>query len=196
MVMPFTRSNNFSNSTGFSLIELMVTVAIAAILMMVALPSLRSIVLGNQIQAASSEFQSALALARAEAIKRGGDARVTIVANTGTASAPIWTSGATVFYDTTNNANGSVPPTDASKLLMQTSPMATAVTGTTNFSSLTYNGFGRTVSASGGLAGGTAAFGSADYGWRCVIVSLQGRSRTVVMSNADYAAVGGGCPTN
>lgn len=194
--MSITRSNIRNNFTGFTLIELMVTVAIAAILMMIALPSLRSIVLGNQIQAASSEFQSALALARAEAIKRGGDARVTIVANTGTTNAPIWTSGATVFYDTTTDANKNVPPTDASKLLMQTSPMGTAVTGTTNFSSLTYNGLGRTISASGGLAGGTAAFGSADYGWRCVVVSLQGRARTVVMSNADYAAAGGGCPTN
>ena len=195
--MVLTRSNSRINTTGFTLIELMVTVAIAAILIMVALPSLRGIVLGNQIQAASSEFQSALAMARAEAIKRGGDARVTIVASKGSSSTPTWTSGVTVFYDTTSNANANVAQgIDASKLLMQTSPTATAVAVSTNFSSLTYNGLGRTIGASGGLAGGTAAFGSADYGWRCVIVSLQGRSRTVVMSNEDYVAVGGGCPTN
>ncbi len=177
---------------GLTLVELLVVIALVGILSMIAIPSLRDMVMRNRIQAASSEFQSALAMARGEAIKRGGDAKVTIVANTGTAAIPNWASGVTVFYDTTSNANGNVPSTDATTLLMSTSPVSAGVTSTSNLTYITFNGFGRTVSTTGAPLGGTVAFGATDSTWRCVIINLQGRSRTVELTNANYVANGCG----
>ena len=185
-------------SKGFTLVELLVTVSIAAILLGIATPSLQGIVLSNRVQSASSEFQSALAMARSEATKRGGDARVTIVANSKNGTAPVWTSGVTVFYDTTSNANNDAPPTDASTLLMKTSAFPDGVVVNVSFNHLIYNGLGRSISSSGAPLGGTAAFGANNSTWHCNIISLSGRARSARVSSAVYYAPSpaGGCPTS
>lgn len=187
-------SNPSNKIRGFTTVELLVTLAIAAILMAVAAPSLRSMFMLNRVQGAASEFQSALMIARAEAIKRGGDARVTIVANSMTGGTPDWTSGLTVFYDETANANGNAPTTDGSKLIMKTSALPDGVAASVNFNHLIYNGRGRSISSSGGFLSGTAAFGTSESDWRCLIISISGRVRSETVSNAAYLAVG--CPTN
>lgn len=175
---------------GFTLTELLVTIAIAAILLAVTAPSLRNIVLSNRIQGAAAEFQSALSIARAEAIKRGVDARVTVVANSksGTPLTPNWASGVTVFYDTTSNANGDAPPTDASKLIMKTGALPADVSASVNFNHIIYNGMGRTINSAGTPLGGTVAFGASDVDWRCTIISLTGRIRSTKVSSAAYNA--------
>lgn len=55
---------------GFTLLELMVTVAVLAIVMSVAVPSFVNLVNGNRLTAQSNEILAALLLARTEAIKR------------------------------------------------------------------------------------------------------------------------------
>lgn len=55
---------------GFTLIELMVTVAILAILAVIAIPNLQDFLVRTQRQQVTSEIVSGLALARSEAIKR------------------------------------------------------------------------------------------------------------------------------
>jgi type IV fimbrial biogenesis protein FimT len=77
-------------STGFTLIELMITLAIAAVLLTVALPSMRTFIENSRIKAASFDVQSALILARSEAIKRNADVTLT---STGGAN---WKSGWTI----------------------------------------------------------------------------------------------------
>lgn len=176
--------------SGLTLIELMVVVAIVGILIALAAPSFQGLIMKNKVQAAASEFQSALALARSEAIKRGGDARVTVVANSLSGSNAVWTSGMTVFYDITSNANGNAPPSDASKLIMQTGAMETDVLVSVNFNAITYNGFGRSISSTGAPLGGTAAFGSTDSDWICNVVSLSGRLSTKTVTNAAYNSIG------
>jgi type IV fimbrial biogenesis protein FimT len=181
---------------GFSLIELLVTLAIAGVLVVVAAPSLQSLIMKNRVQSTASEFQSALSMARGEAIKRGGDARLTVVANAKTSGNPDWTTGFTVFFDTTSNANGDAPSTDAKSLVMQTSAAPSGVQATVNFNHIIYNGYGRSINSNGSPLAGVAAFGSADSDWICTIISLSGRARSVTVSNAAYNASGGGCPTN
>lgn len=198
--MKFQPTHGGLSQQGFTLTELLVTIAIASILVAVAAPPFRSMIISNRIQGASSEFQSALAIARAEAIKRGGDARVTIVANTniGTGTQPNWASGVTVFYDTTANANGDVPPTTNLNVIMKTSPVAADVNAAVDVGGpkhIIYNGLGRTISNTGAMLGGTAAFGSAESEWRCTIISTAGRVRSVKISNAAYVA-NPGCPTS
>lgn len=57
-------------SGGFTLVELMAVVAIAAILGSLAVPSFRNLLLNQRLAAASSNFAAALSLARTEAIQR------------------------------------------------------------------------------------------------------------------------------
>lgn len=56
---------------GFTLIELMVALVVLAVLASIALPSFRTFIGEQRLKAASFELQSALLLARSEAIKRG-----------------------------------------------------------------------------------------------------------------------------
>jgi len=98
---------------GFTLIELMVTISIAAILLGVAIPSFTSTITSNRLTTNANELVTALNLARSEAIKRGQ--QVTI-RRKGTTSAQ-WESGWDVFVDSDGsnafNDNGTAPLCEA-----------------------------------------------------------------------------------
>lgn len=55
---------------GFTLVELLVTVAVAAILMVVAVPNFNRMILSNRLSAAANDVVLAVNTARMEAIKR------------------------------------------------------------------------------------------------------------------------------
>jgi len=65
---------------GFTLIELMATVAVMGILAVVAVPAMAGLVHANRLAAANGNLTAALQLARSEAIRRG--ASVTVCAST------------------------------------------------------------------------------------------------------------------
>ena len=93
--------------TGFTLIELMVTIAVLAILMTIAIPSFQNMVLNNRIVAQANQLITALNYARSEAVKRAAPATVCST-NGGTACAGSmnWSTGWLVFADA--NENGAV----------------------------------------------------------------------------------------
>lgn len=68
-------------SRGFTLIELMVTVAVMAILAAIAAPSMSELIDNRRAAGQAEELVASLQLARAEAIRR--NARVTVCAGTG-----------------------------------------------------------------------------------------------------------------
>jgi type IV fimbrial biogenesis protein FimT len=58
-------------NAGFTLIELVVTIVVAGILLTVAVPAFRGMILGNRLMTLTHETARAINLARSEAIKRG-----------------------------------------------------------------------------------------------------------------------------
>ncbi|OCW96968.1 GspH/FimT family pseudopilin [Alishewanella sp. HH-ZS] len=62
-----------ANISGFTLIEVMVTVAVLAIVITVAVPSFGNLLAANRLTGQSNELLGALALARNEAIKQNQD---------------------------------------------------------------------------------------------------------------------------
>ncbi len=87
---------------GFTLIELIITVALAAIVVTIGIPSFRTAILNNSRTAQVNEFVGVLNIARSEAIKRG--VRVTICrrlndTTCATDTTSIWENGWIVFVD-------------------------------------------------------------------------------------------------
>lgn len=58
---------------GFTVIELMITVMLLAVLAAIAAPNMTSFILATRVKAAASDMYSALIFARSEAIKRNAD---------------------------------------------------------------------------------------------------------------------------
>ncbi|SEI46880.1 type IV fimbrial biogenesis protein FimT [Allopseudospirillum japonicum] len=70
MCPPQVRMRPNLRQTGFTFIELMITLTIFGLLSTMAVPSLRSFILNNRMSAYTSDLVHSLALARTEAIKR------------------------------------------------------------------------------------------------------------------------------
>lgn len=62
--------NTIRKKKGFTLIEAMVTVAVAGILLSIAVPSFSKMIERNRISSATNEFISAMMLTRSEAVTR------------------------------------------------------------------------------------------------------------------------------
>lgn len=88
------------HKAGFTLIELMITIAMLAILASLAAPSFQQMIVNNRIATDTNLLIGDLNLARGEAIKRG--ARVTVCASsngTSCTGAADWSAGRLVFVD-------------------------------------------------------------------------------------------------
>jgi type IV fimbrial biogenesis protein FimT len=152
---------------GFTLIEMMITIAVAVVLLAIVAPSFRQLIANQRIKTASFDLFSALNYARSEAIKRNAAAGVTLQAGALTDGA--WATGWRI-----------VDPADATKSLRSwgaiNSLSVTEEAG--GITSVTYGRDGR-------LAGGTAprfelttSPSISGVKARCVQVDLSGRPAT------------------
>ena len=82
------------SARGFTLIELMITLTIAAALAAVAVPSVQSFLRNNELSAASTALLTGINTARSEAMKSGRSAMVVPVNN-----GSDWSQGWVVFVD-------------------------------------------------------------------------------------------------
>lgn len=83
---------------GFSLIELMVVVAITAILLVIGLPSFQGSMRSNRVATATNELMSSFTLARSEAIRSPGGAAICST-DDGTTCGGDWNDGWMVWID-------------------------------------------------------------------------------------------------
>ncbi|HJV80018.1 GspH/FimT family pseudopilin [Noviherbaspirillum sp.] len=146
-----TRVKRVGHSGGFTLTELMITVAIAAILLGIGLPSLSSFMGSQAITTASHDVTAMLVLARSEAIKRNANVVATPVSGD-------WKNGWTVDV-TIGGATTTLGKQSAYNGLTITSPV----------SSVTYGSNGRVQ----GLTVPTFEITGGSH-TRCVKVTLSG----------------------
>ena len=111
-----------SRSRGFTLIELMVTIAIVAILMVVAVPSFITYQRNSELTSFSNTLLASINAARGEAMKRGRYAMVV------PADGLLWSSGWVVFVDVDGARTYNIA-TDVTVLVAPPPPSYLLITG-------------------------------------------------------------------
>jgi len=189
--MPAVR---WQRAQGFTLLELMVTIIIVAVVAGFALPSMNNLVLKHRAQDAASGMFATLFKARSEALRLND---INHVVNVGPITSTDWTSGWQITHD-----NGTT--TD---ILDEHQPLIKAVSGATGQQGIavTFSGGGPpiTYNAAGRVTSGTARFtftASNKAGtYSCtykVTIDPSGRpSQTSTGVNGTDVATGGGAPT-
>lgn len=104
------------SSRAFTLVEMLSSVAITALLMSIAVPSTVQLVHNQQLISASNALVASLALARSESIKR----RLPVLVDNGDGS---WETGWQVFVDV--NSNGQ--PDEGEPVLLQVAALASGI---------------------------------------------------------------------
>lgn len=108
-------SKGFQYISGFTLLELMVTISIMAIIAGIAVPSYQGLIQSNLMRVASHSFYGSLVLARSEAVKNNQPVAVCKSSNgTSCASSGTWDGGWLVYVDTDADSTF-----DSSELLLE-----------------------------------------------------------------------------
>lgn len=168
---------------GFTLIEMIVTMAVAAILLTVAVPSFKYVTNNNRMSAENNGLLGDLQFARAEAIKEGRTVTVCVSADGATcANSTAWQSGWIVFSDPTN-----VGVVDAGETILRvqhTFSSSDSYAASNNVSAITFNRDGYAI----GIANGTLITlhdSSNTSAWtRCLSVNLSGQLTTLLYDGA------------
>ncbi|WP_374601103.1 GspH/FimT family pseudopilin [Niveibacterium sp.] len=129
----FVRQRPFTGQSGFSLIELMVTLTVAGILLAIAIPPLTGALARQRISSTISDLSSDLALARSEAARVGQPVSV-CASSDGTSCSTSWTNGWLVWVDVDGDGTKSSTETTIvrSRVSGRTTPTITEGGGATN----------------------------------------------------------------
>lgn len=148
---------------GFTLTELLVTVAIIGVIGAFAVPSFNNFILNERVKDAALDLSASLGLARSEAIKQNGT--VTLTPTSGTTA---WAGGWTVTAP------------DATTITTQPAyPSSITITGP---ASIAYNRSGRSASSAAVTLVVAPATTNTNVTSRCISVSLTGLPKSTVGS--------------
>ena len=175
--------------TGFTLMELLMTIAIAAIVATIAIPSFQYVTNSNRVAGEVNGLLGDLQFARAEAIKEGQPVTVcmskggTTCDTTGSA----WQSGWIVYSNPTGTGTNTTTPVAGSILRIQNTFTSTdTFLAAPAFSAITYNREGYAI----GVGNGTlislhvaSASPAQKAAWtRCLAVSVNGMTQTAIFN--------------
>jgi type IV fimbrial biogenesis protein FimT len=162
--------------SGFTLVEMMIVIGIAAIVLAMAAPGFSALIQNLRVTAATNDFFSAINLARSEAIKRGARVNMTTVAADGN-----WEDGWVVFVDRNDNLR----PDAGDEIVQEYGPAGRGIAIQSNFDEsagkyLSYNGTGRTRSNASGQAIMMGTFSLVVDGEvkRKIVINMLGRPRS------------------
>lgn len=170
---------------GFTLVELMITLAVVAIVVSIAAPSMGQFIRENRATTQANNLMANLQTARSEAINRG----VRVSLRRTSPSNNVWEDGWIMFTDW--NANGAFDGNAAQKncslenqdcLLIEESSLPNGMTLRTrgNYAEwLSFLPSGQIRSSGGGLANDTFTLCAPMTNMRQIIVSPGGRARVV-----------------
>ena len=174
-------TNRTLQETGFTLIELMVTIVVAAIILTVAIPSFKEIIDNNRLVTQVNAFTTSLAMTRSEAIQRAQQVTMCKSANgTSCTTSGNWEQGWIVFEDV--NGDGSNSGDDTIRVFSGL-PTGYTVRVSGNFSDwLAYSRTGMSTGSSG--AGVAAIFrvctaDAVTTKSRAIDINTTGRARLV-----------------
>ena len=167
---------------GFTLVELLLVVAVVAVLQSLAAPSLAGMANSMRLSTATNSLFSSLLLARSEAIKRNSRA---VVCKSATGNACIttggWEQGWIVFHDANNNA--ALDAGEDVESREQALPQPILLTGNGPVASyVSYTPMGTTSYTSGAFQSGTLTIctqSSSSVPAREIKISSTGRPRTL-----------------
>lgn len=180
------RSNDIA---GFTIVDLMITLAIAAILASLAAPSFTDIIKNSRLATQYNELLTHITLARSEAVKRGTD--IKILNNNGTGSGT-WDAGWKVYED--KDKDNTVD--SGEEIRVSNSIPATLSVRFSNKGQITYrpNGLGITAGTF------TICDDRTNKEAKALIINRTGRIRVATDSNGDnivdkgYGASNVSCP--
>jgi type IV fimbrial biogenesis protein FimT len=174
-----------TTQTGFTLMELLMTIAIAAIVATIAIPSFQYVTNSNRIAGEVNGLLGDLQFARAEAIKEGQPVTVCMskLGKTCDTTGAAWQSGWIAYSNPTGTGTNTTTPAAGSILRIQNTFTSTdTFTAAPAFSSITYNREGYAI----GVGNGTlislhvaSASPAQTAAWtRCLAVSMNGMTQT------------------
>ena len=196
---------------GFTILELMVTVAIAALILGIGVPNMTEFIRNNRMTTAANDVLAALHMARTEGVKRRAWTVMCMSAapNAATPTCDAGGTGWIVFVDdadptmaSANDGNLVVDGGEEVLLRHDAAPAAitltTAPNGNRGYIAFTASGFARAVGAGTPLTnirmcdsrGNVAVYGAANSAARAIDISQTGRPH-VTRLVADITALGG-----
>ena len=167
----------FKRLHAFTLIELVITLSIAAILATIAIPAVGRFILSNRLVSIANNFAGTLSVARSEALKRATNAGICPSSTGAACVGTSWASGWIIFIDIDGNAAW----TASDVVIRAYEPVTADMTINGSASLIVFNSQGR-VPTNG-------------VGTYVVCNTRLGQNRTIeVNANGRFRATQGTCP--